>query len=120
METFVYWLAIGSPPWATYRAFMSGLMIALDKQPDVHPVGVGETWWRLLSNIVLKVTGPEVTMACQYDQMCAGLKAGIDGAIHRVQALWYKNSSTEEWVFLLVDANNSFNEINQVIIIWTV
>ena len=53
----------------------------LDKQPDVRPVGVGETWWRLFSKIVLKVTGPETTIAFQ---LCAGLKAGIDGAVHVV------------------------------------
>ena len=40
--------------------------------------------------------GPEATMAYQDDQLCAGLKAGIDGAIHRVQALWDENVSTEE------------------------
>ena len=31
VETFVDWLANGSPPWAAYRAFMSGRMIAIDK-----------------------------------------------------------------------------------------
>ena len=62
--------------------------------------------------IVLKVTVPESTMACQYDQLCAGLKAGIDGATHGVQALWDKKSTMEEWGVLLVDANNAFNEIN--------
>ena len=51
-------------------------------------------------------------MACQDVQLCSGLKAGIDGAIHGVQALWYKKLSTEEGVFLLVDAKNAFNEIN--------
>ena len=62
-------------------------LIALDKQPDVRLVGVGGKWRRLFAKIVLKVTGPEATMAYQYDQMCAGLKAEIDGAIHGVQAL---------------------------------
>ena len=33
IETFADWLANGSPPWAAYRAFMSGRLIALDKQP---------------------------------------------------------------------------------------
>ena len=51
-------------------------------------------------------------MACQDDQICAGLKAGFDGAIQGVQDLWDENSFTEEWVFLLVDANNAFSEIN--------
>ena len=54
---------------------MSGRLIALDKQPGVRLVGVGETWRRLFANIVIKVTGPESTMARQDDQLCAGLKA---------------------------------------------
>ena len=35
-------------------------------------------------------------MACQYNQLCDGLKAQIDGAIHEVQALWDENLTTEE------------------------
>ena len=66
---------------------MSVRQIALDKHPGVRPVGIRETWWRLFSNIVLKVTGLESTMSCQYEQLCAGLKAGIDSIIHGVQAL---------------------------------
>ena len=99
---------------------MSGRLIALDKQPGVRPVGVGETWRRLFAKIILKVTGPEATMACQDDQLFPGLKVGIDGAIHGVQSLRDENLSTEEWGFLLVDAKNEFNYINCVRILWTV
>ena len=66
---------------------MSGRLITLYKQPGVQPVGVGETWQCIFAKIVLEVTGTEVTMACQYDQLCARLKSEIDGAIHGVQAL---------------------------------
>ena len=52
-------------------------------------------------------------MACQDYHLCARLKAGINGAIHGVQALWCDNLSTEEWGFLLVDAKNAFNKINR-------
>ena len=83
--TFVDWLANGIPPWAAYRAFMSGQLIALDKQPHVRPVAVGETRRRLFAKIVLKVTGPEATMTCQDEHICAGLKAGIDSAIHMLR-----------------------------------
>ena len=95
VETFVGWLANGSPPWESYRSFMSGRLITLDKQPGIRPVGVVETWRHIFEKIVIKVTVLESTMACQDDQLCAGLKVVIDGAIHRVQALWDKNSSTE-------------------------
>ena len=59
-------------------------------------------------------------MACQDDQLSAGIKAGIDGAIHGVQDLWDEKSTTEEWGFLIVDANNAFNKINRVGMLWTV
>ena len=88
---------------------MFGRLIALDKQPGVCLVGVGETWKRLFSNIVLKVTVPKAAMACQDDHLCAGLKAKIDGAAHGVQDIWDENTTTEDWVFLIVDANISFN-----------
>ena len=48
------------------------------------------------AKIVHMVTGPEATYVCQGYQLCAGLKAGIDGAIHGFQALWDENLSTEE------------------------
>ena len=93
---------------------MSGQITALDKQTGVCPVGLGEKWRRLFAKIILKVTVSETTIVCQDDQLCDGIKAGIDNAIHGVQALWDKNSYTEEWGFLLVDAKNAFNSINQV------
>ena len=70
--------------------------------------------------IALKFTGQEATMAFQDDQLCAGLKAGINGAIHGVQALWDEKSSTDEWGVLLVDAKNAFNNINRFRMLWTV
>ena len=91
METFFGWLYNGSPSWEAYLAFMSGRLIALDELPGMHPVGVGETWRRIFAKIMLKITGPEATMACQDKQLCAGLKAGIDGAVHGVKAIWDKN-----------------------------
>ena len=96
---------------------MYSRLIALDKYPGVRLVGVGEMWRRLFDKIVLNLMGPESNMVCQGDQMCAGRKAGIDRAIHRLQALWDENSSTEEWGFLLVEAKNVFNDINRVVML---
>ena len=45
---FVEWLGNGRPPWAAYQALMSGLLIAPNKQPGIRPVGVRETWRRML------------------------------------------------------------------------
>ena len=94
-------------PRAAYHALMSGRLIALEKQPGVRPVGVGETWRRLFDKCVLRVTGPEATSVCQDDQLCAGLKAVIDGA-------------AEDWGFLIADAKNTFNDIILIGMLWTV
>ena len=77
LKNFIDWLANKSPPWAAYREFMSGRLIALDKKPGVHPVGVRKNWRRLFSNIGPKVTGPEATTAFQDGQLCAWLKVVI-------------------------------------------
>ena len=65
-EIFVEWLANNNIPWEAYPIFMTGRLIVLDKQPVVHPVGIGETWTRLFSNWVMKVTVPEATNACHH------------------------------------------------------
>ena len=61
---------------------------------------------------MLKFTRPEATMAYQYDQMCAGIKSVIDGAVHGVQPIWDEKLTTEDCGFLLIDAKNAFNRIN--------
>ena len=99
---------------------MSGRLIALDKQPDVRPFGVGGTWRCLFAKCMLKVTGTKATTACQNDQLFAKLKAAIYRAIHDVQAIWGANLSMEDWDFLLVDAKNVLNKINCFGMLWTV
>ena len=103
VETFADWIANNIPPCAAYFAFMSGRLIALDKQPGVCTVGVGETWRHLFAKCVLRVTGPEATRAFQYDHICDVLKAGIRGTVNGVQAIWYTKLTTEDCEFLLVD-----------------
>ena len=40
--------------------------------------------------------------------------------VHGVQASWDENLTTKDRGFFLVDANNVFNEINRVRMLWTV
>ena len=54
VETFVKWLANKSPPWMAYRSFMSVCLITFDKQPEVCPVRVWETWRRLFLRLWLR------------------------------------------------------------------
>ena len=78
------WLCNESPPWAAYRALMACRLVALDKQPGVRPVGIGEVFRRLFAKCVVSRLGDKATTACGNLNLCAGLPAGIEGAIHAV------------------------------------
>jgi hypothetical protein len=84
MARWAAWLANNNPLWAAYQALMAARLVALDKQPGVHPVGIGEVWRRLFSKVLLKVVGSQATAACGNYNLCAGLPAGIEGAAHAV------------------------------------
>ena len=71
---FAEWIGNRQPPWTAYHALMSGQLIALDKQPEVSPVGVGETWRRLMEKCVLRVTGQEAKAACGTKQLDGGVE----------------------------------------------
>ena len=79
------WLSNTHPPWAAYRAMMACRLVALDKQPGVRPLGIGEIFRRLLAKCVLSVIGTQATVACGNFNLCAGLSAGIEGAVHALQ-----------------------------------
>ena len=71
---------------------MSGQRIALDNQPGIRLVGVGETWRRLMAKCLMQVTGPEVKAACRTIQPTGGVEAGIEGAIRVIRILWEENA----------------------------
>ena len=56
---------------------MACCMVALDKRPEVCPVGIGETLRQSLAKLIMRASGDQVKMACGNLQLCAGLKAGI-------------------------------------------
>ena len=71
-------------------------------------------------NMLKVITGEaEISISCYDDQICAGLKAVIEGVIHDVKYLWDKNPTMENWGLLLVDAKKAFNKINRVGMLWT-
>ena len=84
MAAWANWLANTHPPWAAYRAMMANRLVALDKEPGTRPVGIGEIYRRLWAKCVLKSVGTQATAACGNFNLCAGLQAGIEGAVHAV------------------------------------
>ena len=99
---------------------MSGRLIALDKQPGIRLVGLGETWRRRMARCLLRVAGQEAKAACGTTQLTGGMKAGIEGAIHVMRVLWEEHQTEEDWRFLLIDAHNTFNEENRTAMLWAV
>ena len=99
---------------------MRGRLIALDKQPGIRPVGVGETWRRLMAKCLLKVARMEAKTACGTTQLVGGLEAGIEGDIHAMGLLWEDHRKEEDWGFLLIDTRNTFNEENRTAMLWAV
>ena len=83
---------MGGPPWATYFTMMSGRLIVLDKNPGIRPVGIGETWQRLLAKCLLPVTGQEAKVACGTEQLAGRVEAGIKVVIHAAHLQWAQHS----------------------------
>ena len=75
---------------------MSVSLIAFEKHPGVHPIGVGENWRQSFAKFMMRVTVPEATNECQDDHICARLKAVNDGTVHGVQAIWDTKSTMED------------------------
>ena len=117
---FMEWFGNGRPPWAAYRALLSGRLIVLDKKPGIRPVRVGETWRCVMAKCLLKLPGPEAKTACGTTQLTGGLEAGIQGAIHAMRVLWEEHKKEEDWGFLLIDMREAFNEENRTAMLWAV
>jgi len=145
MASWTNWLANETPPWPAYRALMAGRLVALDKQPGVRPVGIGEIYRRLMAKCVLAVTGRQATTACDNLNLCTGLQAGIEGAVHAMGNAWqaaeFRGGKTapktittidsevtttsvvesgQPYTTLLVDARNGFNELSCKVAMWTI
>jgi hypothetical protein len=84
MADWVEWLSNESPPWAAYRALICRRLVALDKQPGVSPMAIGEIWHQCIAKGNLAGSGAQAKGACGSVQLCAGLEAGIEGALHVV------------------------------------
>ncbi len=93
MAQWTEWLANDSPPWAAYRATMATRAVAFNKFPGVRPLSIGESYRRLWARLIISQTRDQAKAACNTTELCAGLEAGIDGAIHAVRASTLNKSS---------------------------
>jgi hypothetical protein len=111
-------LANSTVEWEEVRALKAKRLIALDKLPGVRPIGIGEIADRCFEKVMSIVTGEDVMEACGSDQLCSGVKAGIEGAIHAISEK-FRQHCDEGWGLLLTDAENAFNSISRPVFLWS-
>ena len=91
-------------------AFVSSRLIALDKNPGVRPIGIGETSRRIIGKAILTTISEDIQDAAGPLQLCAGQDAGCEAAVHAMRQLF---QSPDAEAVLLVDATNAFNSLNR-------
>ena len=85
-------------------------LIALDKNPCVRPIGIGDTARRIIAKAILNIARPDVQDTSGCLQLCGGQISGIEAAVHAVRTAF---ESEENEAVLLVDASNAFNSLNR-------
>ena len=91
-------------------AFLGCRLIALDKNPGVRPIGIGEIPQRIIAKAVLSVIGGDIQEAAGCIQLCSGQTSGIEAAVHAMNNAYHDD---DVQAVLLVDASNAFNCLNR-------
>ena len=94
---------------AGLSSFVACRLIALDKNPGVRPIGIGEIVRRLIAKAILSVIRDDIQAAAGPLQLCAGQLSGCEAAVHSMRHLY---SSPDIEAVILVDASNAFNSLN--------
>ena len=92
------------------KPMLASRLVALDKQPGVRPIAIGDTARRIIAEAVLTVVGSDVQEATGCWQMCGGQISGIEAAVHAARSAF---ELEENEAILLVDATNAFNTLNR-------
>ena len=73
---------------ATIEAYTACRLIALDKQPGVRPIGVGDTARCIIAEAILTVIREDVLDVTGAIQLCTRQIAGSEAAIHGVRSFF--------------------------------
>ena len=91
-------------------AFVASRLIALDKNPGVRPIGVGEVSRRIIAKAVLSIIRVDIQEATGSLQLCSGQTSGCEAAVHALNEAYHQDDAE---AVLLVDATNAFNCLNR-------
>ena len=72
---------------------------------------------RCADKTMLYVTEDDVKITCNSDQLCSGIKSGMEGAIHAIREL-FQDKCDDRFALLLMDAANAFNSISRSAALW--
>ena len=107
--------------WDNIHALVSNRLTAFDKWQGICPIGIGESLHRIVGKAVCSATRLDLAVQCGTDQLCGGIRSGIEGAVHAITDLFEEHLSLPSgWGVLLVDASNAFNSLNRAAILWNV
>ena len=84
-------------------------LIALNKNPSIRPIDIGDTARRIIAKSVLFVARLDIQEALGCLQMCGDQISGIEAAVHAVRSAF---DSDDSEAALLFDAQNAFNSLN--------
>ena len=91
-------------------SFTACRLIALDKNPGIRPIGIGEVSRRILSKAILSVIRSDIKEAAGSIQLCVGQISGCEAGVHAMRKILFEEDTD---AILLVDANNAFNSLNR-------
>ena len=91
-------------------AYNGWQLVAVDKCPDVRPIGIGEVMRRVTGRIIVDCIRQDLTSLVGNMQLCMDQKSGIEHAIH---SLRHSFNDPENEAILLIDTKNAFNMINR-------
>ena len=91
------------------KVLTSCRLIAMDKQPGVRPIGIGEVARRIIGKAILPIVKDDVLKVAGVQQLYVGQQTGCEVAIHAVRSVIELPSCH---AILQVDATNAFNNLN--------
>ena len=80
---------------------LASRLIALNKNPGVRPIGIGDTARRIIAKSILTITKHDIQDATGSVQLCTGQ---ISGAVHAVDTLFQQRYSS----------SGTFNSLNRL------
>ena len=92
------------------QAFVACRLIPLNKCPGLRPIGIGETFRRIISKSIAAVVKDDICQCAGSLKVCAGQEGGSEAAIHAMRSIFQADESD---CVLLVDAKNAFNTLNR-------